>query len=664
MKKTQGVIQGGCIFFLTAIFGTCFGVAGDSRVLELSRLSIEELISIKVTSVMKIPQSWSKTPAAIYVVTQEDIRRSGAENVPDLLRMVPGVQVAEIDEDIYAISIRGFNDAHANKLLVMVDGRSIYNHIFSGVIWSYMNVVMEDIDRIEIIRGPGSSVWGANAVNGVINIITKKTEDTKGMFAGFSGGYPGRVSGTVRYGGEIGNNAGFRIYARGYENHNDHLSQTGDDAGTVYNSVMTGFRTDWDVTSSDNVFLHGEMSRYASDTVENNPIIPDKLIRSVDTDAYHLLGRWRHTFSESSEAAWRIYHQHEKRREDYEFDTTDIDFQHDFKWKERHQFVWGLGYGFISDEMIKGLLGRYTYNPVKRDQSLFSFFLQDTVQLSPDYLNLTLGSKYEHNDYTGSEIQPGIRISWTPHERHIFWGAVSRSVRTPSRIDSHATAKQGSKLSGATGPPLNAKAVRGSEDFESEELIAYELGYRLNPRDAFNLDFAVFYNVYDKLFTYEEREPGIWEIVNDMEGETYGIEITADYRPVDWWRLSGCWSYLEMDMRLKNDQAADLTEYVEETNPKHQASLHSAFNIRDDVELDLSIRHVDSIGHHRPALRLASMPGETGDYTEIDIRLAWKPVRNVELSLNGKNLGGGHREFSNYEIDESILFKVKIGFGN
>ncbi len=671
MIKPRKTIQWASVFLVVGLLNVGFGFAGESRVTELAKLSIEELIAIKVTSVLRTPQSLAESPAAVHVVTSEEIRRSGAADIPELLRTVPGVQVAEVDADIFAISIRGFNDIHANKLLVMVDGRSVYNHIFSGVLWNYMDVFMEDIDRIEVVRGPGSSVWGANAVNGVINIITKPADDTKGTFIEFGGGEPDAVSAGVRYGGDMGDDISFRLYAKGDKSSKDHLSMTGFESKSDLSSGMCGFRADWDSGKSDLVNLQGEVVHGTSDRVQDNPRFPEKTIDAIDYRAWHLLGRWRHTFSERSETTWQMYYQYEERVDEYTFNTIDLDFQHDYEFSVNHRVVWGLGYRFITDEMNQGLFGGYTFDPVERDQHLFSLFVQDAIRLTPDSLSLVLGSKFEHNDYTGFEMQPSVRLSWTPHERHALWGAVSRAVRTPSRLDSDATSlEQGQPPrppgpeGPGPGPGPGFNQTTGSENFGSEDLFAYEIGYRTKPMDALWFDLAVFYNVYDDLFTYVERERGVWVITNDMEGETYGFEVSVDFRPAECWRLSGAWSLLAMDMRLKNDQAADLTSYVEETNPRSWFTLHSGLDLGEQVDFDVWLRHVDEVRHMRLPNALNPATRTTGDYTVFDVRLAWRPVENVELSITGRNLGGDHQEFTYYEVEESLFFKVKFETGN
>lgn len=641
--------------FLLPVLSAGIGLAEESRVKELAKLSIEELISMKVTSVLKTRQPLSQSPAAIHVITQADIQRSGARNLPDLLRTVPGVQVAEVDYNIFAISIRGFNDIHANKLLVMVDGRTVYNHIFSGVIWSFMDVFLEDIERIEIIRGPGSSVWGANAVNGVINIITKKASDTQGAFTEFGSGEPDSIQSGIRYGGHLGENAAYRIYAKGREMREDHLNAGGFDTDTDANSWLAGFRTDWLFRNTDELMFQGEAVGGRSHSEGREPI-PNS--RRIDHGNRHLYGRWRHIFSSSSETSLQIYYQQEERVGDYRYDMIDLDFQHNYQWTDRHQLVWGFGYRFITDELIRGLMANYSYDPMGRDLELYSVFAQDTFQMLPDILSLTVGTKIEHNDFTGFEVQPGIRGTWTPHEVHTFWAAVSRAVRTPSRVDADA-ATQPHEAPIGEGLPI----LSGNENFDSEDLTAYEIGYRTVLMDNLFLDIAAFFNVYDHLASYENIEPGVWTLNNEMEGETYGLEVSVDYRLFQWWRLSGAWSFLEMDVRLRDEQGADLTGYLENADPRHQFFLHSALDIGQNIHLDAWLRHVEGIAHMRPSFVLFPPEKKIDDYTTFDLRLAWRPMENTELSVTGQNLGGDHPEFTGFEVNKRVYFNVEITFG-
>lgn len=659
MKIKAGSFCGIAVFLVLGFLWSAPGGTSESRVKMLAKLSLEELIGLRVTSVLKTPRSWSTTPAAIHVVTREDIRRSGVDNVPDLLRTVPGVQVAELDKDIFAVSIRGFNDIHANKLLVMVDGRSVYNHIFSGVIWNQLPVFMEDIERIEVIRGPGSSVWGANAVNGVINIITRHSRAMSGML--LTGGFetPESTFGSVRCGFQLNDRAAARVYAGGLDHRQDHLTGPEIAVRTETLTTVGGGRFDWEFGDSDRFILDGAVLQNDSETIRKDSLTLQQEDKTIEAWAWHLLGRWQHQFSKHSKISWQIYFNKEERESDYLFETVDLDFQHDYGGLSRNLFSWGLGYRFIDDEMVKGLHGQYTFDPVHRTFHLSSFFAQDTVQILPDQLDLTVGSKFEHNDVTGFEFQPGIRFSFRPHQRHTLWGAVSRAVRTPSRIDRDASSL-------LRGPPPEQPIIgeiRGNRDFKSEGLIAYETGYRTRPVDQLGIDISLFYNDYDNLSTYKGQEPGSLILVNEMEGETHGLELSADFRPFDWWRMDGAWSFLSMAMRLKDPQAIDLAAYVEKTNAKHQLFLHSGLDIGPKVELDAWLRYVGEIVYLRPHFSLQIPKNQADKYIQFDLRLAWKPIQNLELSVIGRNLGGAHQEFSAYEVEESVIFKTIYKFG-
>ncbi len=665
MNTKQKILRLTALFLIAGLLKAGFGLTKEIRVMELAQLSIEELISIKVTSVMKTPQSLAKSPAAVYVLTNEEIRRFGATNIVDLLRTVPGVMVAEPDKGVFAVSIRGFNDIHANKLLVMVDGRSVYNHIFSGVFWNHLGLFMEDIERIEVIRGPGSSVWGANAVNGVINIITKNAEDTKGAFLDFACGKPNTVSGSVRYGKGFGDDSAFRIYATGVTNRNDYISPPGFDAKGEFGMETIGFRTDLNIGESDIVSFNGGGIDIDNKSEKFAPQFGQIMTQNLDHMSWHIQSQWQHTFSKRSKTTWQVHCQHEKRVDNYDFKTIDLDFQHDKEWIDNHRMVWGFGYRFITDEMVQGLYGGYTFDPKKRDLHLFSFFVQDSFDLIPDTLGLTFGSKFEHNDFTGFEIQPSIRLSWTPHKRHVFWGAVSRAVRTPSRVESDATSIDLAKPPERDKPTgIDFKEIRGDDNFDSEDMIAYEMGFKTMPFEKLWLDIALFYNEYDNLATYRKEEQNDLAIIcNEMEGETYGMEISVDTRPFDWLRLTGTWSFMNTDMRQKDERAVDLTGYLEDINPRHQFTLHSAIDLSQQVKFDLWMRHVDEISHMGPGFGLIMPANDVAEYTMFDLRVAWKPVKNIELSVTGRNLGESHQEFTYYEVEQSIFVKMKIKLG-
>jgi iron complex outermembrane receptor protein len=633
--------------FMLVPSALCF--AFENQAHELSMLSIEELISIKVTSVMKTSQSLSETPAAIHVLTQEDIRRSGATNIPDLLRIVPGVQVAELDSNIFAVSIRGFNDIHANKLLVLVDGRTVYNNIFSGVIWSFLTLIMEDIDRIEIIRGPGSSVWGANAVNGVINIITKNSYDTEGLFFEFGHGTQKSVYSTIRYGRIIDETLALRFYSKGLESCRCYMDASATCIKDKFNSKIAGFRADWVPFEKDEILIQGDFTHSEPEKSSINEM------RIIDNRSWNLLSRWNHKFSAKTETVFQMFYQGEDRKEDYQYDIFDVDFQLNYDWSSHQKIVWGLGYRFITDKLIKGLYGNYTYSPEVLDQNLFSCFFQDTFLLIPDKLSLSVGSKFDYNDTNGLEFQPGIRLSWNIDEKRNFWSAVSRSVRTPSRMDLDTISSQ----SGENDPKASKTQIKG-KNVDSEDLISYEIGYRTKPLESLWFDIALFYNIYENLITRTEIEKNVWLIGNDMKGETYGIEVSTDIRPSSWCRFSAAWSLLEMDMHLKKTQAMDSTAYIESSNPRHQLSLHTAFTYGNQIELDIWMRYVDEIASMKFPFEQESSLDWIDSYTKFDVRLAWNLSKAIEISITGRNLGGSHQEFSTYEIEESVMLEITI----
>ncbi len=670
---------------------------------DFTALSLEELKNVEIISVSKKPEKISLTPAAVFVITQEDIRRSGVTTIPDALRLAPGVQVARMDTHKWAVSVRGFNQLYANKLLVMIDGRSVYSPIFSGVLWDVQDTLLADIERIEIIRGPGSTLWGANAVNGVINIITKNAKDTRGGLVTAGNGTKEHAFGSVRYGDVLGEVAHYRIYAKYFQRDQlddsvrDESAVINDDSEEVWdidnmsadhwNGFRWGFRMDWEPAASDALCLQGE-AYINGDDIEEYPIFGDSGAPDGKTsrnEGGHFLARWRHTLSETSETAFQMYYDRTKRdspEAKYEVNTFDFDFQHHFVGGKRHEITWGLGYRFISDRIDDFSFNFYpvVFDPDSRDQSLFSAFVQDQMDIIEDRLSLTLGSKFEHNEFTGYEVQPAVRILWTPGERHSVWGAVSRAVRAPARSDHDGSIpvqirRPSSEADYGEGTII-IDTESGSDDFDSEEVIAYEIGYRLCLTDRVWVDIAIFYNEYKGLKTMEEyllgdseetessREADIalneafashinqFYPENRMKGYTYGFEMIADWKAADWWRLNFIYSYLETQMCLTDDSTDIKSEpKIEGDSPRYQFSARSTMNITKKLELDLWLRYVDNL----PARHIPS-------YTTLDTRLSWRPVKTLELSLIGQDLLDSHPEFSAHEVERSAYFKVTWKF--
>ncbi len=628
---------------------------------DLTELSLEDLMNIEVTSVSKKSQRLADAPAAVFVITQEDIRRSGVTSIPEALRMVPGLQVARINANTWAITARGFNGRFANKLLVLMDGRSVYTPIFSGVFWDVQDTLMEDIDRIEVIRGPGASLWGANAVNGVINIITKAARETQGGLVSAGGGTEERGFGSVRYGDSLGESAHYRMYAK-YLNRDSSVDAFGKEGKDDWDMLRGGFRMDWDASDRNLLTVQGDIYRGDSsgELTEFFPTFPfistieDKSINSGG----NILAKWKHTISNTSDTELKFYYDREQRDTFY-VNTVDLDFQHRFMPFERHEIIWGLGYRYINDKFENRF--SFFFEPQSRSVDLFSGFVQDEITLFPDKLRLTVGSKFEHNDFTGFEIQPNARILWTPAEDHSVWAAVSRAVRTPSLGEEDARAINGVVFPNTLfpGSPVTFVTLNGTRDFESEALIAYEAGYRFQPIEGLSTDISVFYNDYDNLRTIEPIDPFTFTAGNNMKGETYGVELAADWRPCDWWRLQGAYTYLQMALKLDADSRDTQSKMAEDEIPHHQASLRSSVELPANLELDLWLRYVDELSAQ-----------EVDDYLTLDMRVGWKPIKNLEVSLVGQNLLENHHpEFRPEilgvppaEIERGVYGKITWGF--
>ena len=627
---------------------------------DFTELSIEDLMNLEVTTVSKKAQKRSDTAAAVFVITQSDIQRSGAASIPEALRMVPGVEVARIDASKWAITVRGFNGRFANKLLVLMDGRALYTPAFSGVFWLMQDTLLEDIDRIEVIRGPGASLWGANAVNGVINIITKKADDSQGTYLTTGGGTEERFFAGVRYGGRLDDNLFYRMYAKYFDRDNA-VDADGDKTADHWDGLRGGFRMDWEATGHDTMTLQGDIfDGQDGETITTSSLNPPYSITSDEENGYfggNLLGRWMHRFSSTSETVLQLYYDRLERTSeilDVYQNTFDIDFQHRFQLGTRNQMMWGFGYRFVRDDFNNSF--STSIIPDSRDLDLVSAFVQDEIQLIPDRLGLILGSKFEHNDFTGFEVQPSGRLVWKPVEKQTLWGAISRAVRTPSRgehgtfINSRVIPPDGLY----PGSPAQPVTLVGNGDFDSETLIAYELGYRIQPTSRLSLDVATFYNVYDNLRTIEPT--GLFSATagNEMEGDTYGVELAADFQPLNWWRLQLSYSFLEMNLSLKDASLDTTSESAEGESPQNKVSIRSMMDLPHNLELDIWFRYVDNL----PTQRL-------DDYTTLDVRFAWKPLKWLELAVVGQNLLADHHpEFKPELIDTSPTEVQKSVYGS
>ncbi len=465
-----------------AAVGNIQGAAQDGAPAEVNRLldlSLEELMELKVTSLAKKPVSLARSPAALTVITAEEIRRSGLTTIPEVLRLVPGIDVAQIDANKWAISSRGFNGRFANKLLVLIDGRTVYSPVFTGVYWDVQDMLLEDIERIEVIRGPGGTLWGANAVNGIVNIITKHAKDTQGGLAQAGAGDQERGLGALRYGGKMGEDVHYRFSGK-YFSRDDFVTAREDDAHDQWHMVRGTFRLDWDTSERDELMLQGAIyDGEADETGILTSLTPPSVLSATDTTELsggHALLRFTHRQSDASEWVVQAYFDRAERFDDalgpIDVDTYDLDFQHRFPTGEHHELTWGLGYRRVEDDLPDAFT--VSFDPLSRGVDLWSAFVQDEIILMED-LRLTLGSKFEHNDYSGFEFQPSARALWEVRPQHILWGAVSRAVRTPSRAESDFRVNVAASP-GPVSPVL--VSILGNPDVEAEELFAYELGYR------------------------------------------------------------------------------------------------------------------------------------------------------------------------------------------
>lgn len=603
--------------------------SADVSASALKSYTMEQLMGVDVTSVSRRPERYGDAPASIQVITQDDIRRSGATSIPEALRLADNLQVAQIDSRNWAVSARGFNGGIANKLLVMIDGRTVYTPLFSGVFWDVQNYLLDDIDRIEVISGPGGTLWGANAVNGVINIITKRAQDTQGFLLEGAGGTELRDLGGFRYGGKISSNMFYRVYGE-YFNKDGTVNSMGLDREDDWLFGQGGFRLDWDQSIQNTVTFSGDFydGRY------HQLSGPD-----ISNGGGNLLSRWTHTFSEDSSTDLQFYYDRTHRLEPGFFsddlDTYDVDFQHRFVPFERHSIVWGAGYRFTHDRV--GNTPEVSFLPPELDRNLYSFFVQDQITILTN-LEFIAGTKLDHNDWTGFEVQPSGRIAWHPAPQHLIWGAVSRAVREPSRID-----RQLFSFSTNTTPPT--EIIGGGRDFVSESVIAYELGYRVELMQKLSISVSGFYNDYSRLRSITPTVPAI--VQNDLEGNTRGIELTADYRVTDKWRLRAGYTYLDEHIRIAPG-GSDVDQAMGETSdPKHQGSLTSYLDLPAHLELDLRFRYVG---------RLQEIDGATPSYGELDAQLAWHAKPNLQLAIVGQNLLHDHHpEFGTDAADRAEI---------
>ena len=640
MFGAPGNLWRGCASATVVAAGAVSFGAQDLSLLDLKKLSLEELVEQEVTIASRRPQQAGRVPSAVDVIGQEQIRRSGALTIPDVLRLATGMHVAQSDRHTWAITARGFNagSATANKMQVMMDGRSLYSPLFSGVFWDAQHYLLEDIERIEVVRGPGATMWGANAFNGVINIITKEAEQTQGVLVMGGGGTEAHGFGGVRYGGELGERTFYRAYAT-VLNFDDLSLPNGGGAGDDWMLGQTGFRADSALAGNNYVTLQGD---YYSGEFGRRGATDGRM------GGGNLLGRWTHEFAEDSELVLQAYFDKTHRNIPGLFEenrnTFDLDASHSFLIGERNAVIWGVNYRLSSDKIGNPNPGVLAFVPSERNLQLFSAFVQDEITLVEEKLTLTVGSKFEHNDYTGFEVQPSARLAYTPTEDQTFWAGVSRAVRTPSRIDGDFR---------VPGVVMNDEPGA----FHAEELLALEFGYRVQPVNWFSLDLAAFYNDYSDLRSFEPVAGGDPVARNELEGHAHGVEIGAHLHVFEPWRVRASYTWFDPDLEFTDESRAVLPASTEGNDPSHMFKVHSSLNLPFNLEFDQVLRYVDELPDpHVPA------------YLELDLRLAWLAREGLELAVIGRNLlDDQHPEIGanspfRPEIERSVYGKVTWRF--
>jgi len=633
----------------------------DSDENDLSAMSLEDLMDLEVTSVSKRAQKISESAAAITVITNEEIRRSGMTTIPDLLRGVPGLAVAQIDANHWAVTARGFNDQFANKLLVLIDGRSVYTPLFSGVYWDVQDVVFEDIERIEVIRGPGGTLWGANAVNGVINIITKSAKDTQGAYVDAGGGNRENGFVTSRWGGGDGEDFNYRAYVKYFNRDNFDTPGGGGEWHDAWSQVRGGFRFDWDVGEKNTLTVQGDY--YDG---EHDQVLLGGIFSPQDVSGGNILARLRHVYSDDADVSVQVYYDRTERNavetgEDR--DTFDVEVQGFLRPVPRIALTGGAGYRLLHDDFDSNLMITIDPGPPPislpvvsladpvETNHLASAFVQCDFELVEDRLTAIMGSKFEYNTFTGFEYQPSARLLYTPSEHHTLWTAVSRAVRTPSRVDDGIQIL----IPGDTGLSI----VRGSRDFDSEEVLAVEAGYRTNPIHSLDLDIAAYYNDYEDLRSVENEgtvPPGVTfeSFANRAKGYGYGVEASATWQATDWWRITGTYTFMKLRIRTGNSRDEVSADPDEHDTPNNQFAVRSLINLPMNFELDTQVFWVGKVQSQ-----------SISSYTRFDARLGWRPIEAVELSVVGQNLTDQrHGEFGqgvlslNSAIPRTVYGKV------
>ena len=617
---------------------------------------MEDLMNINVTSVSKKVEKLSRTAAAIFVIGAEEISHSNATNIPDLLRMVPGLDVAQINGSTWAISSRGFNDQVANKLLVLIDGRTVYSPLFNGVYWDAQEVPLEEIERIEIIRGPGASIWGANAVNGVINIITKDSRKTHGGLISAGGGTHTGADGLVQYGGVAGSNGSYRAFGRYFDVINNAKTPEGQPAADGWHGSHGGFRTDWDLSQRDTLSVQGDLIRTAGGenvfAVFPNIALATNLNEPVTNTTGDIMARWVHTLAGGSQTSLQVYFDYVHRFGDEGVDqysrTTSVEFQHHLSISTRHDVVWGLNYRMDDTSLTGTTAYSYQFVPNHRRDNLASTFLQDQITITKSF-SITLGSKIEHNAYTGFENEPSAQAIWTPSAHQTVWASASRAIRQPAIFETDAKFNIGFYPLG--GGEFGIATLSGDPHPQNETLRDFETGYRNQIGKRLSVDLTGFLSYYRNVETFEPQDPFfsadsvlphlvIPEVFAfNAHGRDYGAEISVNWDASSRLRISSGYSFLNM-LTIPDASATGSTVFQpSEDSPRNQFQIRGHLKLRRNLEGDASAAWTSPLegapGYYVPG------------YTRVDSRLGWRAGESLEFSVVGQNLASPrHLEFA------------------
>ena len=658
---------------ISILLGSSPASAADEFLTELAKMDIGSLMSQEVTSVLRKKQPVLKAPSAIFVLTNEDIRRSGARNIPEALRLVPEITVGRVNANTWTIAARGFDSNGSAKLLVLIDGRSVYSPLFSGVFWDVQDLMLEDVERIEVIKGPGAVSWGENAVNGVINIITKTSQDTQGGLIVGGGGKEELGFGSVRYGGKVGEDTTYRAYSK-YDLHDSYRLSQGGDAEDEWDMGRAGFRMDSKLSPAgkDSITFQGDIYNGETNNLINRWVLdepPFTVLQKDQTDLAggNLLFRWNNQISEESKLAVQTYYDRTERKSqpfsEYR-DTFDLDIQHEYKLNESHSLVYGGDIRFTTDELENSR--NITFESTSQTDGLQNFFIQDVYSLVPGKLDLIPGIKLGYNDFSGFEYQPSGRFVYTPTKNNAIWGAISRAVRSPARIDENLRIS-GNPTIGPDGQ-VSLLSLYGNQDFQGENLMAYELGFRSAITEDLVFSISTYYHKYDDLLSIEpgqaffENDPLPahtvipYSIANNLNGDAYGMGSFINWYATESFELSGAFSYIELDFYNDPDSQDIFSSNVERQTPHSQANLRGHLKLPYDLELDTILYYQDSVPNF-----------QVNSHLRFDSQLGWHVNENLLLNFVVQDLfssshheyGGGARKV---ETERTFYGKVTYRF--